>query len=53
MGPPKGLGANVTVQDPDTVVNTKLQDDLLNLRDFTFDIFHLDADAKFQRDQNE
>ena len=32
MGPPKGLGANVTVQDPDTVVNTKLQDDLLNLK---------------------
>ena len=32
MGPPKGLGANVTVQNPDTIVDTKLQDDLLNLK---------------------
>ena len=32
MTTPKGLGANVTVQNPDTVVDTKLQDDLLNLK---------------------
>lgn len=32
MGPPKGLGSNVTVQNPDTVVDTKLVDDLLNLK---------------------